>query len=178
MKQKKTKKYEKGMRKLYFLIFFPIFWLLFYIICNYIVVEFYLLLGVMLTNISIVIFSVFLLFLFGKDFLLTIKEKKVKEALIRSFWIGFFLLFFVVSSLEVIDGIKDCFVGPKEVFIGNYTVTRIKVRKSPTKYKVVGYDNDGNKYVLESRKIISKYENKMSVIYYENIKMIKSFKYY
>ena len=86
--------------------------------------------------------------------------------------------FIVYFSLDLVDVIKDCFQGTKEIYIEEYKIREIRVRKGPDYDVVIWYDKDGNKNELDSYEFISDYDDMgLKIKYYENIGVIESFEY-
>lgn len=174
MKKKNEKEIRKSTFELYVLIFFPVISFLLYIIFNYIIVDFNLLLGLILTYICITMISIFYLVLLIKVLIENINNKESKDYFNNVFWIIILCLIFIFSMLGIINVVKDYINGTKEVIIVDYEVIK-SGGKGPRIYKIIGYDEDGNKYKLKSRDYILEEDKSIKIIYYENVKMIKSF---
>lgn len=170
---------SKEVKKILFIILFPIGCLLFNIFSN-LSMHYNALIGCILFRLSLISFILFILILCLWGSSLNIKKISIKEFLGKLFLIAVFIFILCFSNINIIDPIKDCFLQPKTVLLKEYNIDVNHQRRSrnPIVCIVTGYDANGNKYKLESSNYIYEKEGKIKITYYKNIKMIKSVEYY
>ena len=179
---KKKNDSNKELYSIYALICAPLVSILLILISK-IVIKFNVLVGIFMKDISIIIgllIPIILVFDDFKPYISSNKKKRKKskisfKSIIILLIFGGFIIYF---SLDLVDLIKDCFQGTKEVYIEDYKTRYNRVRKGVGYVFVSGYDKEGNKYKLDSYKFISEYEDMgLKIKYYENLSVIESFEY-
>ena len=170
---------SKEVKKILFIILFPIGCLLFNIFSN-LSMRYNALIGCILFRLSLISFVLFILILCLWGSSLNIKKISIKEFLGKLFLITVFIFILCFSNINIIAPIKDCFQKTKTVILKDYDIDINHQRKSiePIECIVTGYDENGSKYILESSNYIYEKKGKIKITYYKNIKMIKSVEYY